>query len=83
MHDNWNKCGINIRIPNIPWLKMSFGAKQLIAHIPDISCLEIADKNPVLNSSLKLVASFVAGSHRAYLMMQVFGGNCVRSCDLT
>jgi hypothetical protein len=27
---------INIRIPNIPWLKMPIGAKRLAAHVPDI-----------------------------------------------
>jgi hypothetical protein len=37
MGDNWNKCWIiNIRIPNIPWLKMPIGAKRIAAYIPEI-----------------------------------------------
>jgi hypothetical protein len=36
-----------------------------MAHIHNISCLEIADKNPDLNLPINLVASFAPDSHRA------------------
>jgi hypothetical protein len=32
MHDNWNMCWIIIvRIPNIPWLKLSIGPEDMCA----------------------------------------------------